>query len=82
MVKILPKVCEIWVQYLGQEDPLEKEMATYCSVLAWKIWQAIWAFQSVMYVQLNILSGLTGGSKVKIEASVLIPRLEPIVLGV
>ena len=26
-----------WVQSLGQEDPLEKEMATHCSILAWKI---------------------------------------------
>ena len=28
---------EIWVQSLGQEDPLEKEMATHSSTLAWKI---------------------------------------------
>ena len=28
---------ETWVQSLGQEDPLEKEMATYFSILAWKI---------------------------------------------
>ena len=28
---------EIWVQSLGQEDPLEKEMAAHCSILAWKI---------------------------------------------
>ena len=28
---------ETRVQYLGQEDPLEKEMATYSSVLAWKV---------------------------------------------
>ena len=28
---------ETWVQFLGQEDPLEKEMATYSSTLAWKI---------------------------------------------
>ena len=26
-----------WVQYLGQEDPLEKEMVTHSSVLAWEI---------------------------------------------
>ena len=26
-----------WVQSLGQEDPLEKEMATHTSILAWKI---------------------------------------------
>ena len=28
---------EIWVQYLGQEDHLEKEMATHSSILAWEI---------------------------------------------
>ena len=28
---------ETWVRSLGQEDPLEKEMATYSSVLAWEI---------------------------------------------
>ena len=28
---------ETWVQSLGWEDPLEKEMATYSSILAWKI---------------------------------------------
>ena len=28
---------EIWVLSLGQEDPLEKGMATYCSILAWRI---------------------------------------------
>jgi len=33
----LPAVEEILVQSLGQEDPLEKEMATYSSILAWEI---------------------------------------------
>ena len=28
---------EMWVQYLGGEDPLEKEMAIHSSTLAWKI---------------------------------------------
>ena len=28
---------ETWVQSLGQEDPLEKEMATHSSILAWEI---------------------------------------------
>ena len=28
---------EMWVRFLVQEDPLEKEMATYSSILAWKI---------------------------------------------
>ena len=37
MVKCLPAVWETWVQSLGQEDPLEKEMATHSSTLAWKI---------------------------------------------
>ena len=36
-VKRLPTVRETWVQSLGQEDPLEKEMATHSSILAWKI---------------------------------------------
>ena len=37
MVKRLPKMQETQVQFLGQEDPLEKEMATYSSTPAWKI---------------------------------------------
>ena len=36
-VKHLPTVWETRVQCLGGEDPLEKEMATYSSTLAWKI---------------------------------------------
>ena len=28
---------DLWVQSLGQEDPLEKEMATHSSILAWRI---------------------------------------------
>ena len=34
MVKNLPAMQETWVQSLGWEDPLEKEMATYSSILA------------------------------------------------
>ena len=37
MVKRRPAVWETWVQSLGQEDSLEKEMATHSSTLAWKI---------------------------------------------
>ena len=37
MVKHLPTMREIWVQSLGREDLLEKEMATHSSILAWKI---------------------------------------------
>ena len=32
-----PPVRETWVRSLGREDPLEKEMATHSSILAWKI---------------------------------------------
>ena len=37
MVKHLPAVPETWVQFLGREEPLEKEMATHSSTLAWRI---------------------------------------------
>ena len=36
-VKNMPAVWETQVGSLGQEDPLEKEMATHSSILAWKI---------------------------------------------
>ena len=37
LVKNLPAMQETWVQFLGWEDPLEKEMATHSSILAWRI---------------------------------------------
>ena len=37
MVTSLPAMWETQVQFLGWEDPLEKEMTTYSSILAWKI---------------------------------------------
>ena len=37
LVKCLPAVWDTGVRSLGQEDPLEKEMATHSSTLAWKI---------------------------------------------
>ena len=37
MVKNQPAMQESWVQSLGQEDPLEKEMAAHSTILAWKI---------------------------------------------
>ena len=36
-LKRLPAMRETLVQFLGQEDPLEKEMATHSSILAWRI---------------------------------------------
>ena len=46
MVTNLPPVWETWVRSLGWEDPLEKGMATHCSIFGWRIpmdrgtWQA------------------------------------------
>ena len=37
MVTRMPAMQETWVQSLGREDPLEKEMATHSRTLAWKI---------------------------------------------
>ena len=37
LVENLPAVQEIWVQFLGWEAPLEKEMATHSSILAWRM---------------------------------------------
>ena len=36
-IKNLPAMQKIWVGSLGQEDPLEKGMATHSSILAWRI---------------------------------------------
>ena len=37
MVKNLPVIQETWVRSVGQEDPLEEEMATQSRILAWEI---------------------------------------------
>ena len=37
LVKNPPAMQETWVRSLGWEDPLEKEMATHSSILAWKV---------------------------------------------
>ena len=37
LVKNLPVMQKTWVQFLGQEDPLEKEMATHSSIRVWRI---------------------------------------------
>ena len=36
-LKCLPAMWETWVRFLGREDPLEKEMATHSSIVAWRI---------------------------------------------
>ena len=46
LIKNVPKMQETPIQFLGQEDPLEKGMATHSSIIAWRIprdrgtWQA------------------------------------------
>ena len=37
LVQNLPAMKETWIRFLGGKDPLEKEMATHSSILAWKI---------------------------------------------
>ena len=37
LMQEMQEMQETWVQSLGREDPLEEEMATHCSILAWKI---------------------------------------------
>ena len=37
MTKNLPAMQETWILFLSREDPLEKEMATHSSILAWEI---------------------------------------------
>jgi len=53
MVRSLPAVWETWVQSLGWEDLLKKEMATHSSILAWKIpWmEEPGGLQSIQFVQ-------------------------------
>ena len=51
-IKNPPAMQETWVQFLCCEDPLEKGMATYSSVLAWGVpetggwWVAVWVTES------------------------------------
>ena len=37
MLKNLPAMQEMWIRSLGEKSPLEKEMATHSSILAWRI---------------------------------------------
>ena len=46
-VKRLPAMRETWVQSLGQEDPLEKEMAFHSSTIAWKMTEEPGKLQSM-----------------------------------
>ena len=55
-VKNLPAMQEIWVPSVGREDPLEEEMATHSSILAWRIpWTeesgGLWSTESQSQIQ-------------------------------
>ena len=42
MIKNLPAVLQSQVQFLGQEDPLEKRMAAHSSILVWRMDRGAW----------------------------------------
>ena len=66
MVKNPPAIGEMWVQSLDWEDPLEEEIATHASILAWKIpWtkepgrlQSVVSQKSDMTERLNMSTGI------------------------
>ena len=43
LVKNLPAMLETWVQFMGQEDPLEKETATHSGILTWRIPRTVYS---------------------------------------
>ena len=61
LVKNQPAMRETWVQSLGRENPLEKEMATHSSFLAWRIpWtEEPGGIQSMGHKELDIIEQLT-----------------------
>ena len=56
MVKRLPAVRETRVQSLGREDPLEEEVATHSSILAWKIPMDREAWEAIIHMVTKSLS--------------------------
>ena len=68
MVKNPPTMQEMRIRSLGQEDPLEKEMATHSSILAWKVPQTkepggLVQRVAKSWTQLSTLSTFLGRSK-------------------
>ena len=49
LVKNLPATWETWVRSLGWQDPLEEEMATHSSILAWRIPMDREAWRAIVY---------------------------------
>ena len=61
-LKHLPAMRETWVRFLGWEDPLEKEMATHSSILAWKI---PWTEEPGGLYSMGVAKSRTMGEKVR-----------------
>ena len=63
MVKSLPAMWETWVRSLHWEDPLEKEMATHSSILAWRIhrWRSLVGYGPRGHKELDMTKQLTLG---------------------
>ena len=62
LVKNLPAMQETWVQFLGWEDPLEEEMATHSSILAWRTLHVVaksWTGLSDFHFQYMYIKNLT-----------------------
>ena len=81
MVKNLPAEQETQVQSMGQENPLEKEMATHSSILAWKTpWmEEPGRLQSMGLQELDMTEGLTlllpSGTFLSIMLLLILPSL-------
>ena len=73
MVKRLPTMQEIRVQSLDWEDPLEKEMATHSSILAWKI---PWTEEPSRLQSMTRLSDLMFTFTFTFKASLIAPLLK------
>ena len=54
---------ETWVQLLGQEDPLEKRMATHSSILAWEIRRSLVGYSPQGCNELDMTSWLKNNRK-------------------
>ena len=64
MVKNLLVVLETWVRSMSQEDPLEKEMATYSSTLAWRNPMSRGARQATVYAVPKSQTGLSAHAQI------------------
>ena len=56
LIKNLPAIQETWVRSLGWEDPLEDEMATHSSILAWEI---LWTEESCRLQSMGLQNSWT-----------------------